>query len=241
MTTRNKRKLAALNMENCEEHPRSNSAQNSSAPRSQEDYITQISEEIEGRVTKRLSKEFSRTEDRILGALARLDDFFMNPLLPGHSGVTPEPSRNALNTSQGTNEDDSQNDPRPEAGLFHGQITQNSGPEDGHYNISLIAAIGVTNNNQCDVFLKISVEGNSIKIPWKYSVCVVKICVIKRSFSLYRTGGTSQSNVFNQFMLTNDVVLSDSYWSIKSEYQNRKWIASLFCKHCIDPFWSIIY
>ena len=56
----------------------------------------------------------------------------MNPLVPGHSGTTPEPSWNALNTSQGTNEDDSQNDPRPEAGLFHGQMTQNSGPEDRH-------------------------------------------------------------------------------------------------------------
>ena len=132
MTTRNRRKLAALNKENCEEHPRSNLAQNSSAPRSQEDYITQVSEEIEGRVTKRLSKEFSRTENRILGALARLDDFLMNPILPRRSGTTPEPSRNALNTSQGTNEDDSQNDPRPEAGLFHGQMTQNSGPEDRH-------------------------------------------------------------------------------------------------------------
>ena len=76
MTTRNKRKLAALNKENCEERPRSNLAQNSSAPRSQEDYITQVSEEIEGRVTKRLSKEFSRTESRILGA-PRLDDFLM--------------------------------------------------------------------------------------------------------------------------------------------------------------------
>ena len=131
MTTRNKRKLAALNKENCEEHPRSNLAQNSNAPRSQEDYITQVSEEIEGGVTKRLSKEFSRTENCILGALARLDDFLMNPLLQGHSGTTPEPSRNALSTSQGTNEDDSQNDPHPEAGLFHSQITQNSGPEDG--------------------------------------------------------------------------------------------------------------
>ena len=132
MTTRNRRKLAALNKENCEEHPRSNLAQNSGAPRSQEDYITQVSEEIGGRVTKRLSREFSKTENRILGALARLDDFLMNPLLPGHSGTTPEPSRNALKTSQGTNEDDSQNDPRPEAGLFHSQMTQNSGPEDSH-------------------------------------------------------------------------------------------------------------
>ena len=132
MTTRNK--LAALNKENCEEHLRSNLAQNSSAPRSQGDYITQVSEEMEGKVTKRLSKEFSRTENRILGALARLDDFLMNPLQQGHSGATTELSRNALNISQGMNEDDSQNDPHPEAGLFHGQMTQNSGPEDGHDN-----------------------------------------------------------------------------------------------------------
>ena len=138
MTTRNKRKLAALYKENCEEHPWSNLAQNSSAPRSQENYITQVSEEIEEIVTKRLSKEFSRTENRILGALARLDDFLMSPLLPGCSGTTPERSRNALDTSQGTNEDDSHNDPHPEAGLFHGQVTQNSGPGEGHDSLPII-------------------------------------------------------------------------------------------------------
>ena len=133
MATRNKRKLAALNKENFEEHPRSNLAQYSNVPRSQEDYlITQVSDEIEGRVTKRLSKEFSRIENRILVALAPFDDFLINPLLQGHSGTTPEPSRNALSTSQGTKEDDSQDDPHTEAGLFHSQMTQNSGPEDGH-------------------------------------------------------------------------------------------------------------
>ena len=56
-------------------------AQNSNVPRSQEDYITQVSEEIEGKVTKKLSQEFIKTENRILGALARLDDFLMNPLI----------------------------------------------------------------------------------------------------------------------------------------------------------------
>ena len=127
MTTRNKRKLAALNKENSEENPRSNMAQNSGAPRSQEDYITQVSEEIEGRVTKRLSREFSRTENRILGALARLDDFLKNPLLPGHSGTAPEPTRNTTRNNQGTNEDGSQTDPHPEASLFHGQREQISG------------------------------------------------------------------------------------------------------------------
>ena len=51
----NKRKLAALNKENCEEHPRNNMVQNSNVPRSQEVYnITQVSEEIEGRVTKKV-------------------------------------------------------------------------------------------------------------------------------------------------------------------------------------------
>ena len=118
MATRNKRKLAALNKENCEEHPRSNLVQNSNVSRSQEDYITQVSEEIEARVTKKLSQEFSRTENRILGALARLDDFLMNPLLQGHSGTTPETSRNVFNINQGTNEDDSQSDSHPEAGLL---------------------------------------------------------------------------------------------------------------------------
>ena len=118
MATRNKRKLAALNEENCEEHPRSNLAQNSNVPRSQEDYITQVSEEIEGRVTKKLSQEFSKTENRILGALARLGDFLKNPLTQGHSGTTPEAPRNMFRINQGMNEDDSQSDPHPEAGPF---------------------------------------------------------------------------------------------------------------------------
>ena len=131
-TLRNKGKLAALNKEKWEEHPRSNLAQNSNVPRSQEDYITQVSEEIEGRVTKKFSQEFSKTENRILGALARLDDFLMNPLIQGHSGTAPETSRNALSTSQRTNEDDSQSEPHPEAGILNNQMTQNFGPEDGH-------------------------------------------------------------------------------------------------------------
>ena len=124
--------MAALNKENREQNPRSNMAQNSGAPRSQEDYINQVSEEIEGRVTKRLSKEFSRTENRILGALAQLDDFLMNPLLPGHSGTAPEPTRNTTRNNQGTNEDGSQTDPHPEASLSHGQREQNSGLGNGY-------------------------------------------------------------------------------------------------------------
>ena len=127
MAIRNKRKLAALNKEICEERPRSHVAQNSNVSRSQEEYISQVPVEIEGRVTKKLSQEFSRTENRILGALARLDDFLMNPLLQDHSGTTPETSQNVFSMNQGTNEDDSQSGPHPEAGLL------TSGREDRHY------------------------------------------------------------------------------------------------------------
>ena len=102
-----------------------------------------------------LSKEFSRTENRILGALARLDDFLMNPLLQGHTAATPEPSRNALSTSQGTNEDDSQNNPHPEASLFHSQITQNSGPEDGH---DMVTGVQEENRNGHDMVTRVQNE-----------------------------------------------------------------------------------
>ena len=87
-----KRELATLNKKNCGEHPRSNLAQNTNLPRSQKEDITQISEEIEGRVTKKLSKKLSRTESRILDALfrLRLDEFLLNPLF---FRVTPDPLR----------------------------------------------------------------------------------------------------------------------------------------------------
>ena len=128
---RNKRKLAVLNKENCEAHPRSNLARNSNVPRSQEDYIPQVSKTIEGRVTKK-SKVFSRTENCLLGTLSRLDDFLMNPLVLGYSGTAPEMSRNAYGTNQGTNEDNSQSDPHPEASILQSQTIRNFGPEEGH-------------------------------------------------------------------------------------------------------------
>ena len=151
---RNKQKLSALNKKNYEEHPRSNLAQKSNVPRSQEDYITQISEEIEGRVTNKLSQEFSRMENRILGALSRLDDFLMNPLIQSHSGTAPETSRNVFSTSQGTNEDDSQSDPVPEAGLFDNQTARNSGAEVGHdtflrKRLKLKSVVGDRRNLSC--------------------------------------------------------------------------------------------
>ena len=60
-------KLAALIKENCEEHRRSNLSQNSNVPRLKQDYIAHVSVEIEGTVTKKMTQDISRTENRILG------------------------------------------------------------------------------------------------------------------------------------------------------------------------------
>ena len=52
-TLRNKRKLAAVTRETQEENPRNGQSRNTSVPRINEEYITQVSEEIEGRITKK--------------------------------------------------------------------------------------------------------------------------------------------------------------------------------------------
>ena len=129
-TLRNKRKLADVTRETQEEHPRNGQSRNTSVPRINEEYITQVSEEVGCRVTKKLSQEFSRTESRNLGALSKLDELLLNPQITTHSGTVPGTLRNTNVENQGTNEDDSQSDPHPEAGIFRGQTTQNFGPKD---------------------------------------------------------------------------------------------------------------
>ena len=81
--------MAVVAKETQEKHPRIGQSQNTSIPRINEEYITQVSEEIEGRVTKKLSQELSRTESRILGALPKLDELFLNPQVRILSGTVP--------------------------------------------------------------------------------------------------------------------------------------------------------
>ena len=112
-TLRNKRKLAAVSRET-PESTRSGRAPNILDPELTQDYISQVSEEIEGRVTKKLSKEFSKTESRILGALSKLDEFLLNPQVRTCSVVAPGTSRSNNLENQGTNEDRPSDDPAPE-------------------------------------------------------------------------------------------------------------------------------
>ena len=69
-TLRKERKLTAVSRD-IQEHTRNSQSQNTFVPRFTEGYITQVSEEVGGRVTKEVSQEFSGAESRILGALSK--------------------------------------------------------------------------------------------------------------------------------------------------------------------------
>ena len=69
-TLRNKRKLAVVSRET-PGGSKSSRAQNVLDPELTQGYIFQVSEEIEGKVTKKLSKEFSKLESHILGCLVK--------------------------------------------------------------------------------------------------------------------------------------------------------------------------
>ena len=115
-TLRNKRKLAAVSRET-PDSSRGSRGRNVLDPELTQDYISQVSEEIEGRVTKKLSKVFNKMESRILGALSKLDEFLPNPQVRSCS-VFQGTSRNANSESREFHGDRSSTDPYPEGVIF---------------------------------------------------------------------------------------------------------------------------
>ena len=126
---RNKRRLAAVSRET-PEGSRNSRAQNVLDPELTQDYISQVSEEIEGRVTKNLSKEeFSKTESRILGALSKIDEFVLNPQVRTCSVAVPGTSRNNNSENRETTGDRSSDDHYPEVGYFSHHSGHLNSPE----------------------------------------------------------------------------------------------------------------
>ena len=113
-TLRNKRKLAAVSRETPENTWNSQS-QNTLDSKMAQVYISQVFEEIEGRVTEKLSKEFSRTESRILGALSKHEELLLNPQVRTCSVAVPGTTRNGDSGNREHKRDRSPNDPCPEA------------------------------------------------------------------------------------------------------------------------------
>ena len=113
---RNKGKIDVVNLEIQREHPRNILLRDINAPRVIEEYITQVSEDIEGRVTKKMSRKLSRTRNRILRTLSKVDEFLLNSQVVFQFGIAPGTSQNTEGVSQDPNEDRSQIDPHPEVG-----------------------------------------------------------------------------------------------------------------------------
>ena len=109
-----KRKIAAVSIETPED-TRNSQPQNPLDPKMAPEYISQFSEEVEERVTKKVCKEFSRTELRILGALSKLDEFLLNPQVRTCSVAVPGISRNNGSENREPSGGRSLGDPSPEA------------------------------------------------------------------------------------------------------------------------------
>ena len=62
-----------------------------------EEYITQFSKFIEGRIPKKLSQVFSRTNSRILGALSKFGQFLLNPQVRIYSVAVPSRNKKSEN------------------------------------------------------------------------------------------------------------------------------------------------
>ena len=127
-TLRNRRKIAECLRES-PESTKNSRGQSTLDPDLTQDYISQVFEEIEGRVTKKRWKEYNRTESRILGALSKLEEFLLNPQVRTCSVAVPGTSRNNNSENRETSGDRSSGDPCFEARSFSRDSGQNSSPE----------------------------------------------------------------------------------------------------------------
>ena len=103
-------------------------------------YITQVSEQIKSRVTEKLSKEFSRTESRILGALSKLDEFLLNTQVQTCSVAVPGTSRNNDSENWEPTGDRSLGEICPEAvfSTYHSSNLNDSEQEETHHIIQIV-------------------------------------------------------------------------------------------------------
>ena len=99
-----------------------------------QEYISQTSGEVEGRVTKKLPKQFSRTESPILGALFKLDEFLLSPQVRTCSIAVPGTSRNNDSENQEPTGDRSLGNSCPEAvfSTYHSSKLKDSEQEETH-------------------------------------------------------------------------------------------------------------
>ena len=138
-TLRNNRKLAAVSRET-PEITRNNQSQNTPNAGMAEEYITQVSEKMEARITKKLFQEISRTESRILCALSKHDEFFLSLQFRTCSVAVRATSRNNNSENQEPTADPSLTDPCPEVipSACHTSNLNDSEQGETHYMVTRV-------------------------------------------------------------------------------------------------------
>ena len=176
--------------------PRKHQARNTNSPRLQEDYTAQVSEEIDGRVTKKLFQELIRIESHFLGALSKQYEFLPKPAAQARCGPVPETFRSSKKDNQGTNKDRSQNDPHPEVGVSMSQSSQEFSPSETFYNyipsiwkygrkIIHSERVSLKCNEQIQQnFVNLCKHLSKLKITWQHACCfaIFKVIVEETAF-----------------------------------------------------------
>ena len=90
-TLRNKWRLAAVSRKT-QKSASNSQLRNTSVPVITEEYIAQVAEKFDGRVTKKPSQKLSRIKSGILGALSKLVECLLKPQIETFSGIIPEGS-----------------------------------------------------------------------------------------------------------------------------------------------------
>ena len=149
----------------------------------------------------------------------------MSPLIQGKSETTPVMSGNAFSTNQGTNEDDSQSDPHPEAGVFRNQTMRNSGQKDRRNNSQLVNQL---NQNFCKLQ-----RGKNPKVNFSFSyIKTFGQNSAERSLSCWRI----LKHFFRNYPLY--IYAFRSYPLLMPIYVNDS-SAFSFCFFMLTPRWKI--
>ena len=136
-TLRSRKKIAAVSREALE-ITRNSQSQNTLDAGMAQEYTSQVSQEIKGRVFKKLFKEFIPTESRISGASYTLDEFLLSPQARTCSAAAPGISRSNNQETREPTGDRSLGDPCPQRVFSACQysILIDSGQEETHYTVT---------------------------------------------------------------------------------------------------------
>ena len=93
-TLENKRNFGEVKKINQKEYSWNNFSRNKNAPGSNRMYLAHVSEEIKGRASEQeIFHKILRTENRILGAVSKLDEYLLIWQVWVHYGTVPSTSR----------------------------------------------------------------------------------------------------------------------------------------------------